>query len=144
MSLLEVHDLHAAYGPVTVLHGVSFTVDEGKIVTILGPNGAGKPTTLRAVSGTVGVRGRVGCDGIKLPRGKPDKVARQRIAHVPEGRGTFTELTVQENLLVGGYTRRGSVRADVEQCYEWFPRLGERRTQRAGSLSGGEQQMLAI
>jgi branched-chain amino acid transport system ATP-binding protein len=144
MSLLEVEDLQASYGPVVVLHGVAFSVDEGKIVTILGPNGAGKTTTLRAVSGMVGTHGTIRFDGKDLRGRSPDKIARHRIAHVPEGRGTFTELTVEENLLVGAYTRRNGVRADVLRCYDWFPRLGERSTQRAGSLSGGEQQMLAI
>ena len=144
MSLLEVEELHAAYGPVTVLHGVSFTVDEGKIVSILGPNGAGKTTTLRAVSGMVSTRGKIRFDGKDVRGRSPDKIARRRIAHVPEGRGTFTELTVEENLRVGAYTRNDGVREDLERCYDWFPRLGERRDQRAGSLSGGEQQMLAI
>ena len=143
-SLLEVEDLQAAYGPVTVLHGVSFSVDEGRICTILGPNGAGKTTTLRAISGTVGTHGRITFDGKPIRGQRPDRVARRRIAHVPEGRGTFTELTVEENLLVGGYTRKNGVREDVARCYEWFPRLGERSTQHAGSLSGGEQQMLAV
>jgi branched-chain amino acid transport system ATP-binding protein len=127
-----------------VLHGVSFTVEEGQIVSILGPNGAGKTTTLRAVSGTVETTGRIVLDGRDIRGWAPDRIARQGIAHVPEGRGTFTELTVGENLLVGGYTRKGGVREDIERCYEWFPRLGERRTQHAGSLSGGEQQMLAV
>jgi branched-chain amino acid transport system ATP-binding protein len=144
VSLLEVEDLHAAYGPVVVLHGVSFGVDEGKIVTILGPNGAGKTTTLRAVSGMVGTRGKIRFDGQDVRGRRTDRIARRRIAHVPEGRGTFTELTVEENLRVGAYTRRDGVKADLERCYEWFPRLGERRNQHAGSLSGGEQQMLAI
>jgi branched-chain amino acid transport system ATP-binding protein len=127
-----------------VLHGISLAVDEGQIVSVLGPNGAGKTTTLRAVSGTVATTGRVMLDGRDIRGWSPDKIARQGIAHVPEGRGTFTELTVEENLRVGAYTRKNGVREDMARCYEWFPRLGERRTQHAGSLSGGEQQMLAV
>jgi branched-chain amino acid transport system ATP-binding protein len=145
MSLLEVDELTAGYGQGLVLHGVSFTVDEGRIVSILGPNGAGKTTTLRAISGMVETRGRITFDGKELVGRGPDEIARAGIAHVPEGRGTFTELSVEENLLVGAYTRRDKdVRADVERCCEWFPRLGERRRQHGGSLSGGEQQMLAV
>ena len=146
MSLLEVAELSAGYGQGLVLHGVSFTVDEGRIVTILGPNGAGKTTTLRAISGMLGERrGRIVFDGEELGGRGPDDVARAGIAHVPEGRGTFTELTVEENLLVGAYTRSDkNVKADIERCCEWFPRLGERRAQHGGSLSGGEQQMLAV
>jgi branched-chain amino acid transport system ATP-binding protein len=145
MSLLEVDELTAGYGQGLVLHGVSFTVDEGRIVSILGPNGAGKTTTLRAISGMVETHGRITFDGKELVGRGPDEIARAGIAHVPEGRGTFTELSVEENLLVGAYTRRDKdVRADVERCCEWFPRLGERRRQHGGSLSGGEQQMLAV
>jgi branched-chain amino acid transport system ATP-binding protein len=144
VSLLEVDDLRATYGQGHVLHGVAFTVDEGQIVSILGPNGAGKTTTLRAISGICNATGRIALDGHDIRGESPDKIARRGIAHVPEGRGTFTELTVEENLLVGGYTRKNGVRDDVARCYEWFPRLGERRTQHAGSLSGGEQQMLAV
>jgi branched-chain amino acid transport system ATP-binding protein len=144
VSLLEVADLRATYGQGHVLHGISLAVDEGQIVSVLGPNGAGKTTTLRAVSGTVATTGRVLLDGRDIRGWSPDKIARQGIAHVPEGRGTFTELTVEENLRVGAYTRKNGVREDMARCYEWFPRLGERRTQHAGSLSGGEQQMLAV
>jgi branched-chain amino acid transport system ATP-binding protein len=144
VSLLEVDDLRATYGQGHVLHGISLTVDEGQVVSVLGPNGAGKTTTLRAVSGTVETTGRIVLDGDDISSWAPDRIARQGVAHVPEGRGTFTELTVEENLLVGGYTRKGGVREDIARCYEWFPRLGERRTQHAGSLSGGEQQMLAV
>ena len=144
MSLLEVADLRATYGQGHVLHGISFGVDEGQIVSVLGPNGAGKTTTLRAISGTVAATGRIVFDGTDIRGWAPDRIAREGIAHVPEGRGTFTELTVEENLLVGGYTRKQGVREDIERCYEWFPRLGERRSQHAGSLSGGEQQMLAV
>jgi branched-chain amino acid transport system ATP-binding protein len=144
-ALLEVEELEAGYGQGLVLQGVSFTVEKGQIVSVLGPNGAGKTTTLRAISGMVATRGRIVIDGEDLCGRSPDRIARCGIAHVPEGRGTFTELTVEENLLVGGYTRKGGgVKEDVERCCEWFPRLGERRTQPAGSLSGGEQQMLAV
>jgi branched-chain amino acid transport system ATP-binding protein len=145
VSLLTVTDLRAGYGQGPVLHGISFAVEEGQIVCMLGPNGAGKTTTLRAISGLVATEGEVEFDGHRLSRKAPEAVARCGIAHVPEGRGTFTELTVEENLRVGGYRRRdGGVRADIERCYGWFPRLGERRSQKAGSLSGGEQQMLAL
>jgi branched-chain amino acid transport system ATP-binding protein len=145
MSLLEVQDLEAGYGPVTVLRDVSFAVEEGRIETILGPNGAGKTTTLRALSGMVRRRGRMVFDGHDLTRAAPDRVARLGIAHVPEGRGTFTEFTVEENLRVGAYPRRDrEVGADIERWLERFPALAERRRQRAGSLSGGEQQMLAV
>jgi branched-chain amino acid transport system ATP-binding protein len=145
MTLLEVSELSAGYGQGLVLHGVSFKVEEGQIVSILGPNGAGKTTTLRAICGMVETHGRIAFDGDDLRGRSPDQVSRRGVAHVPEGRGTFTELTVEENLLVGAYTRRDKeVRSDVERVFEWFPRLGERRTQHAGSLSGGEQQMLAV
>jgi branched-chain amino acid transport system ATP-binding protein len=144
VSLLEVDNLRATYGQGHVLHGISLAVDEGQIVSVLGPNGAGKTTTLRAVSGTVATTGRIAFDGRDVRGWAPDKIARQGIAHVPEGRGTFTELTVEENLRVGAYTRKAGVREDIARCYEWFPRLGERSTQHAGSLSGGEQQMLAV
>jgi branched-chain amino acid transport system ATP-binding protein len=145
MSLLEVEGLEAGYGPVTVLRDVSFAVEEGQVETILGPNGAGKTTTLRALSGMVRRRGRVVFDGRELAKAAPERVARLGVAHVPEGRGTFTDLTVEENLRVGAYPRRdGEVRDDIERWLKRFPALAERRTQRAGSLSGGEQQMLAV
>jgi len=144
VSLLEVEELCATYGQGYVLHGVSFTVDEGQIVSILGPNGAGKTTTLRAISGVVRTTGRIALDGVDVAGESPDRIARRGIAHVPEGRGTFTELSVDDNLRVGAYTRRDGVREDIARCYEWFPRLAERRTQHAGNLSGGEQQMLAV
>jgi branched-chain amino acid transport system ATP-binding protein len=145
MSLLEVEDLHAGYGQGLVLQGISFAVEQGQIVSVLGPNGAGKTTTLRAVSGMVSTRGRIALDGEDVRGRSPDRIARKGIAHVPEGRGTFTDLTVEENLLVGAFARRGGgVREDIDNCFDWFPRLEERRKQKAGSLSGGEQQMLAI
>jgi branched-chain amino acid transport system ATP-binding protein len=146
VSLLEVSELSAGYGQGIVLHGIAFTVDEGRIVSILGPNGAGKTTSLRAVCGMLPeVHGSIAFDGRELRGRRPDEVARAGIAHVPEGRGTFTELTVEENLLVGAFTRGDKdVRADVDRWCERFPRLGERRRQQGGSLSGGEQQMLAV
>jgi branched-chain amino acid transport system ATP-binding protein len=146
VSLLEVAGLEAGYGPVTVLRGVSFGVDEGKIVTVLGPNGAGKTTTLRAISGTVRRSGTIRFDGEDVSRHSPERTARQGIAHVPEGRGTFTGLTVEENLRVGAYVRRdrGEINGDLQRCFKYFPRLEERRNQAAGGMSGGEQQMLAI
>jgi branched-chain amino acid transport system ATP-binding protein len=145
MTLLRVAELRAGYGPVQVLHGLDFHVDEGEVVVILGANGAGKTTTLRAISGMIPCRGTVTFDGSSLVGSKPERVARAGIAHVPQGRGTITELTVDENLRIGAYARRdGDVGRDIEQWYEVFPRLGERRDQTAGSMSGGEQQMLAI
>jgi branched-chain amino acid transport system ATP-binding protein len=146
MSLLEVTDLEAGYGPVTVLRGISFNVDEGRIVTVLGPNGAGKTTTLRALSGIVRRAGEIRFDGKDVSGHSPEKMARQSVAHVPEGRGTFTGLTVEENLRVGAFPRRdrAEIAGDMKRCFGYFPRLEERRAQHAGSLSGGEQQMLAI
>jgi branched-chain amino acid transport system ATP-binding protein len=146
MTLLEVDDLHAGYGAVTVLRGVSFTVEQGQVAAILGPNGSGKTTTLRAVSGVVRPRGRVAFDGRSIAGRSPERIARMGVAHVPEGRGTFSGLTVEENLRVGAF-RRGdtkAIRRDIDRCMDWFPRLGERRREHAGNLSGGEQQMLAI
>jgi branched-chain amino acid transport system ATP-binding protein len=146
MSLLEVEELEAGYGPVTVLRGVSFTVGEGQIVTVLGPNGAGKTTTLRAVSGMIRRAGRIHFDGEDVSGLGPERMARRSIAHVPEGRGTFTGLTVEENLRVGAYPRRDGdgIAQDLKRCFGYFPRLEERRRQHAGAMSGGEQQMLAI
>jgi branched-chain amino acid transport system ATP-binding protein len=145
VSLLEVSGLEAGYGQGAVLHGVDFSVDEGSIVSILGPNGAGKTTTLRAVCGMVRTRGSVRFDGEDISGASTEKIAQMGIAHVPEGRGTFIGLTVEENLQVGAFRRKDKdVRNDVQRCFGWFPRLEERRTQLAGSLSGGEQQMLAV
>jgi branched-chain amino acid transport system ATP-binding protein len=127
-----------------VLHGISLAVEEGSIVAVLGPNGAGKTTTLRAVSGTVRRSGRIALGGRRLDRLGPEAVARLGVAHVPEGRGTFSELTVWENLRLGAYTRRGSIDQELERVFTYFPWLEERRRQDAGTLSGGEQQMLAL
>ena len=143
-TLLELEDVEARYGPVHALHGVSLAVEEGAIVAVLGPNGAGKTTTLRAISGTVRRSGRIRFAGRPLHRLGPDAVARLGVAHVPEGRGTFSELTVWENLRLGGYTRRGSIQPELERVFSYFPWLSERRRQDAGTLSGGEQQMLAL
>jgi branched-chain amino acid transport system ATP-binding protein len=143
-ALLELEDVEARYGPVHALHGISLSVEEGSVVAVLGPNGAGKTTTLRAISGTVRRSGRISFDGRPLNRVGPDAVARLGVAHVPEGRGTFSELTVWENLKLGAYTRRGSIAKELERVFTYFPWLSERRRQEAGTLSGGEQQMLAL
>ena len=142
--LLELEDVEARYGPIKALHGVSLQVDEGKVVAVLGANGAGKTTTLRAVSNTVKRSGDVRFAGRPLGRRPPESVAKLGIAHVPEGRGTFAELTVMENLRLGGYTRRGSIKADLDRVRAYFPWIDERADQQAGTLSGGEQQMLAL
>jgi branched-chain amino acid transport system ATP-binding protein len=142
-SLLQLDRVEARYGPVKALHGISLEVAEGELVAVLGANGAGKTTTLRAVSGTVRRSGDVIFRGAKLPR-RPDAAARAGIAHVPEGRGTFSELSVWENLRLGAYTRRGGVKEDAQRVFGYFPRLEERKGQQAGTLSGGEQQMLAL
>ena len=143
-TLLELDDVGARYGPVQALHGVSLTVREGEIVAVLGANGAGKTTTLRAISGTVARSGTIELDG-KTLRGGPEASARAGIAHVPEGRGTFVDLTVTENLRLGAYTRRDrGVKDDVQRVIGYFPWMAERGGQRAGTLSGGEQQMLAL
>jgi branched-chain amino acid transport system ATP-binding protein len=142
-ALLELENVDARYGPIHALHGVSLAVAEGEIAAVLGANGAGKTTTLRAVSGTVRRTGTITFAGRAL-RGGPDAAARRGIAHVPEGRGTFAELTVWENLRLGAYSRRGSIRYDVARMQQYFPWLESRRSQQAGTLSGGEQQMLAL
>ena len=146
MALLEVTDLHAGYNAVDVLRGVGFSVAQGGITTILGANGAGKTTLLRAVSGMIRRGGAIVFDGRRIETLVPEEVARLRIAHVPDGRGTFLEFTTEENLRIGAYTRkdRQAVARDFERVYHYFPRLRERRHQQAGTLSGGEQQMLAI
>jgi branched-chain amino acid transport system ATP-binding protein len=142
-ALLQLERVEARYGPVKALHGISLEVGQGELVAVLGANGAGKTTTLRAVSGTVRRSGDVIFDGGKLPR-RPDAAARAGIAHVPEGRGTFSELTVWENLRLGAYTRRDGIKEDAQRVFKYFPRLEERKGQQAGTLSGGEQQMLAL
>jgi branched-chain amino acid transport system ATP-binding protein len=144
VTLLELDRVEAHYGPVQALHDVSLTVSEGEIVAVLGANGAGKTTTLRAISGTVSRGGTIELNGKPL-KGGPEAAARAGIAHVPEGRGTFVDLTVLENLRLGAYTRRDrEVKRDVERISSYFPWMEERGGQRAGTLSGGEQQMLAL
>ena len=143
-TLLELDAVQARYGPVQALRDVSLTVGEGEVVAVLGANGAGKTTTLRAISGTVHRSGAIELDG-KQVKGGPEAAARAGIAHVPEGRGTFVDLTVTENLRLGAYTRRDrQVKADIDRVSGYFPWMAERGTQRAGTLSGGEQQMLAL
>ena len=143
--LLEVTDLFAGYGPVRVLHGLSFHVEPAEVVVILGANGAGKTTTIRALCGMIPSRGTIVFDGAGIAGRPPDAIVRLGVAHVPQGRGTFNDLTVEENLRLGAYVRKDDgVREDIDRWYETFPRLAERRSQVAGSMSGGEQQMLAI
>jgi branched-chain amino acid transport system ATP-binding protein len=144
-DFLAVSGLHAGYGPVEVLHGLDLTVGDGEVVVVLGANGAGKTTLLRAISGIIDRRGSIRLDGKETVATSPDRIVRAGLAQVPQGRGTFMDLTVDENLRLGGYTRRDdTVALDLDRWYEVFPRLSERRGQKAGSLSGGEQQMLAI
>jgi branched-chain amino acid transport system ATP-binding protein len=145
-ALLQVEGLDAAYGPVQVLRGLDLHVDDGEVVVLLGANGAGKTTTIRAICQMVDTKGSVQMGGTQLVGRRPEQMAKLGIAHVPQGRGTFPELTVDENLEVGAYVRkdRHAIRDDIERWYAMFPRLAERRTQLAGSLSGGEQQMLAV
>jgi branched-chain amino acid transport system ATP-binding protein len=144
LSLLELRDVTARYGEIRALHGVTLTVAEGDFVAILGANGAGKTTTLRAISGTVKTSGDVVFDGSKVFRRTPESMARRGVAHVPEGRGTFTTLSVLDNLRLGAWVQRGTSQRDLAHVFEFFPRLYERREQQAGTLSGGEQQMLAV
>jgi len=146
MALLEVSKLEAFYGQTQVLRGLDFGLEEGGITTILGANGAGKTTTLRALCGMVRTRGEVSFDGTKISGSATESIVRHRIAHVPEGRGTFVRLSTEENLRLGAYTRKDpqAVGEDLERVFQYFPRLKERRHQQAGTLSGGEQQMLAV
>ena len=143
-TLLELDAVAARYGPVQALRDVSLVVREGEVVAVLGANGAGKTTTLRAISGTVDHSGAIELDGKQL-KGGPEAAARAGIAHVPEGRGTFVDLTVTENLKLGAYTRRDrTVKDDIARVATYFPWMADRGGQRAGTLSGGEQQMLAL
>ena len=144
--LLEVRQLCAFYGQSQALYGLDFALAEGAIVTLLGANGAGKTTTLRALCGMVRMTGSVSFDGKPIGGRPTEDIVRLGVAHVPEGRGTFTQMTVEENLLLGAMTRGGkaAIAADLDEVYGIFPRLGERRRQEAGTLSGGEQQMLAV
>jgi branched-chain amino acid transport system ATP-binding protein len=145
MALLELTDVHARYGQVRAVHGISLNVDEGEVVALLGANGAGKTTTLRAISGVVARDGTIVFDGKPLPR-KPETTAKRGIVHVPEGRGILGELTVLENLKMGIYLRRDRKAAsrDLDTVLDELPWLRARRDQQAGTLSGGEQQMLAL
>jgi branched-chain amino acid transport system ATP-binding protein len=146
MALLELDGVEASYGLLKALHGISLAVDEGQAVAILGANGAGKTTTLRAISGTVQTSGEIVFAGRRIGRRSPESIARLGIAHVPEGRGIYGELSVRENLLLGAVVRRDrkGVKQDLERAFDYFPRLRERLKQQAGTLSGGEQQMLAL
>ena len=145
MALLEAQGVEAGYGLVQVLRGLDFHVDEGEVVVILGANGAGKTTTIRAITGMIPAKGTITVDGRSIVGKRPDDIVRRGLAHVPQGRGTFVDLTVEENLRLGAYVRKdGEIDADIERWYETFPRLAERKHQDAGSMSGGEQQMLAI
>ena len=145
-ALLEVSNLHAAYGLTRVLHGISFAMEDGSITTLLGANGAGKTTTLRALCQMVKTQGEVRFAGERMDGKATEDIVRLGIAHVPDGRGTFVNLTTEENLRLGAYARkeRAGIEDDLERMYGYFPRLKERRMQQAGTLSGGEQQMLAV
>jgi branched-chain amino acid transport system ATP-binding protein len=144
--LLDVRGLAAQYGPTRVLHGIDFTVAEAGITAILGANGAGKTTLLRAVSNMIKTSGEVRLAGERIDGLATETIVRRGVAHVPDGRGTFMNLSVEENLRLGAHSRkdRAGIGADCERMYAHFPRLGERRRQQAGTLSGGEQQMLAV
>ncbi len=145
MSLLTLDGVAGGYGQVQVLHGIDMAVDEGHVAVVLGANGAGKTTSLRAISGVIRVDGDIRFDGRSIVGKGPEAVSRLGIAHVPQGRGTFSELTVDDNMRIGAINRRDrEIEADLKRWYEMFPRLGERRRQEAGSMSGGEQQMLAL
>jgi branched-chain amino acid transport system ATP-binding protein len=146
LALLEVKRLHAAYAHTRVLHGIDFEMEQGSITALLGANGAGKTTTLRALCALVKTEGEVRFAGEVISRRSTEDIARLGIAHVPDGRGTFLNLTTEENLRLGAYVRRDrkAVESDLERVYGYFPRLKERRRQQAGTLSGGEQQMLAV
>ncbi len=145
-KLLDVKGLRAGYGQTEVLHGLDFELEEGGITTILGANGAGKTTTLRAICGMVRVSGQISLNGQAIAGKATEDIVRMGVAHVPDGRGTFVQLTTEENIRLGAYVRsdKAAVAADMERIYGYFPRLKERREQQAGTLSGGEQQMLAI
>ena len=144
--LLEVRGLQASYGATRVLHGMDFALAPGSITTLLGANGAGKTTTLRAVCGMVKTGGEITFEGRRIDGHATEDIVRLGIAHVPDGRGTFAHLSTEENLRLGAYTRKdkAGVHEDIERMYGHFPRLRERRRQQAGTLSGGEQQMLAV
>jgi len=146
MSMLAIRDLRAYYGQVQALHGLEFSLDEGTVTTLLGANGAGKTTTLRAICNMVRSTGSIEFEGRPISGMTTENVVRLGIAHVPQGRGTFTNMTVEENLQLGGISRRDrkAIGTDIERMYAHFPVLKQRHTQQAGTLSGGEQQMLAV
>ncbi len=146
MALLEVKGLHAAYGQTRVLHGLDFALEQGSITALLGANGAGKTTTLRALCAMVKTQGEIRFEGRRVEHRATEDIVRLGVAHVPDGRGTFLNLSTEENLRLGGYARRDkkAVESDLERMFGYFPRLKERRRQQAGTLSGGEQQMLAV
>jgi branched-chain amino acid transport system ATP-binding protein len=142
--ILELHALKAFYGQSEIVHGIDLSAEEGGMTVLLGANGAGKTTTLRAICGMVRSEGAIAFAGKRLDRRATEDIAALGVAHVPEGRGTFVGLTVEENLRLGGYTRLRRAPANIERMYGYFPILAERRRQQGGALSGGEQQMLAI
>jgi branched-chain amino acid transport system ATP-binding protein len=144
--LLEVRGLSASYGQTQVLHDIDFSLGRGTITALLGANGAGKTTTLRALCAMVRTRGEIRFGGERIDGRSTEDIVRRGVAHVPDGRGTFVQLSTEENLRLGAYTRkdRAAVEADLERVYGYFPRLKERRRQQAGTLSGGEQQLLAV
>jgi branched-chain amino acid transport system ATP-binding protein len=146
VALLEVEEIHTYYGNIEALKGVSLTVEDGEVVTLIGSNGAGKSTTLRSISGVTPARaGRIVFDGVEITRTAPQEIVGLGVAQSPEGRHCFARMTVRENLDLGAYLRRGTgVAEDLERVFTLFPRLQERERQKAGTMSGGEQQMLAI
>ncbi len=145
-ALLNIKDLRAYYGQVQALHGLTFSLNEGSLTTLLGANGAGKTTTLRAICNMVRSTGAIEFDGRPLGSRSTENIVRLGIAHVPQGRGTFTAMTVEENLQLGAITRtdKAGIVSDIERMYTYFPVLRQRYSQQAGTLSGGEQQMLAV
>ena len=146
-NILEIRNLNVYYGVIHAIKDVSFTVRQGEIVTLIGANGAGKTTTMHAISGLIkAAEGTISLDGTELTKNPPHKIVGLGLAQVPEGRRVFAQQTVEENLILGAYLRRdqGEIAKDIQDVYQTFPRLGERRTQAAGTLSGGEQQMLAM
>lgn len=145
-TLLEVHNLHVYYGGIHALKGLNFAVNKGEVVSLIGANGAGKTTTLRAISGILPYKGTIQLNGESLGGIAPHEIVKRHVAHSPEGRGVFPNLTVMENLELGAFIRKDhdGIRKDLEHCFTLFPRLKERLEQKAGTLSGGEQQMLAI
>jgi branched-chain amino acid transport system ATP-binding protein len=147
MPLLEISDLHVAYGAIKAIHGVNLAIEAGEIMSLIGANGAGKTTTLKTISGLLKPsQGKILFEGKSIVGAAPHKIVRLGLAHAPEGRGVFANLTVAENLQLGAYARADSkqIRSDRERALEFFPKLAERLSQNAGTLSGGEQQMLAI